>query len=537
MSRSCFLLGLDGGTFRIIDFCIQKGVMPFLKGFLESSAFGPIESTIPALTPPAWTTLATGRSPGHHGIFDFYTFESESTRMLRLISSRDISCETVWSMANRAGLRTAVLNYVATYPPPEINGYIVPGWVPWRWMKFGSRPRGLFKDIGRQKDINTKILAYHPDEEAKAIEGCEQEELEPWITLHIERENQWFQLARYLYEKDPSELTAVVLDGMDKIQHLCWRYIDPELSSGTPDKKFSHIRKLSFEYYRNVDRYIESLVKLAGPETTFIIASDHGFAPSDYQFSINVWLEEEGYLSWKDGDTQKRGRSESLQINDPASVTLKALNWDLTRAYAASPGTNGIFIPVSGSRGDKGILPQNYDSTRNDLIKKLKKAKNPWNNLPLISHVWKKEEVFSGPFLDKAPDLTFELFDKGHASISRNKSSLIRRPHTIGGHERPGIFALRGPGIVKGRHLDNISLLNVTPTILYSLNLPVPEDLEGDIVREAYSQQWIRQNPPQKGPQTERQLRSGTAVKETDILNNEEKEQIKKRLKTLGYFE
>jgi len=216
---------------------------------------------------------------------------------------------------------------------------------------------------------------------------------------------------------------------------------------------------------------------------------------------------------------------------------LRSLNWDLTRAYAASPGTNGIFIPVSGFRGDKGILPQNYDSIRNDLIKKLKKAKNPWNNKPLISHVWKKEELFSGPFLKNAPDLTFELFDKGHASISRNKSSVIPRQHTIGGHERPGIFAIRGPGILKGNHLDNISLLNVTPAILYSLNLPIPEDLEGDIVREAYSQQWIRQNPPQKGPPTVRQLRSGTAVKETDKLNKEEKEQIKKRLKTLGYFE
>ena len=238
MKRACFLLGLDGGTFHILNSCIQKGVMPFLKDFLDVSSFGSLESTIPPLTPPSWTSLATGRSPGHHGIFDFYTFESESNQIFRLISSRDIACETVWSIANRAGIRVSLLNYVATYPPLEIDGWIVPGWIPWRWLKFGSRPRGLFNKIDIQKNIDIKLLAYRPGDEAKAIKGCEHEELEPWIKMHIEREKQWFRLARHLHQTNPSELTAVVFDGMDKIQHLGWRYIDPDQAPQIPNKNY-----------------------------------------------------------------------------------------------------------------------------------------------------------------------------------------------------------------------------------------------------------------------------------------------------------
>ena len=66
------LIGLDGGTFTIFDALIDEGVMPFLKEFLASSARADLLSVIPALTPPAWTSLMTGRHPGNHGVFDFF---------------------------------------------------------------------------------------------------------------------------------------------------------------------------------------------------------------------------------------------------------------------------------------------------------------------------------------------------------------------------------------------------------------------------------------------------------------------------------
>jgi predicted AlkP superfamily phosphohydrolase/phosphomutase len=57
------LFGLDGGTYTVLDSLIDRGVMPFLARFMKSGVRGVLQSTTPPLTPPAWCSLVTGRSP------------------------------------------------------------------------------------------------------------------------------------------------------------------------------------------------------------------------------------------------------------------------------------------------------------------------------------------------------------------------------------------------------------------------------------------------------------------------------------------
>src|SRR5437879_11613074 len=99
MSASTLLIGLDGATFSILDSLMDECVMPSLKNLIASGARAELVSVIPALTPPAWTSLMTGRSPGNHGIFDFLRFELRmGDRQLRVLDSSDVACETIWSM-------------------------------------------------------------------------------------------------------------------------------------------------------------------------------------------------------------------------------------------------------------------------------------------------------------------------------------------------------------------------------------------------------------------------------------------------------
>ncbi len=110
MSRS-LLIGLDGATFTVLDHFMANGVMPFLAGFAQDGVRANLRSVIPALTPPAWTSLMTGKRPGQHGVFDFFQKDSPDSEYLRFATSQDIGVPTIWTIASEHKRKVAALNF------------------------------------------------------------------------------------------------------------------------------------------------------------------------------------------------------------------------------------------------------------------------------------------------------------------------------------------------------------------------------------------------------------------------------------------
>src|SRR5688572_23945000 len=118
------LIGLDGATFTVLDALVAAGEMPNLARFYREGVRCRLRSTPLPITPQAWTSLATGRSMGHHGINDFVRIELEDNKAYaRFNTARDNRCETLWKRVSRAGKRVTVLNYFGIAPPEEINGH------------------------------------------------------------------------------------------------------------------------------------------------------------------------------------------------------------------------------------------------------------------------------------------------------------------------------------------------------------------------------------------------------------------------------
>ena len=536
MHPRTLLIGLDGATFSILDSLIEQGIMPNLERLLAAGTRAELASVVPPLTPPAWTSLMTGRSPGSHGIFDFLRFElTTEDRHLRVMDARDVACETIWSMVTHHGLRATVLNFPLTYPPPSIAGYVVPGWVPWRHLRLACHPADLYDRLKALPGFDPRELAMDMSLEEKALEGCHREEdYEELIRLHIRRERQWFKIAATLMREDPCHLTAVLFDGVDKLQHICWRFIDPDLFSSTPSDLELRIRELCLEYFREVDGFVGEIVAMGGPGANTIIVSDHGFGPTVEVFYLNAWLHQHGYLAWADGAEIEQKHAETLGLGTMARRFYE-VDWSRTTAYCPTPSSNGIYLFPPTSEGETAPSRKAYEDLRLKLTQSLSSFTDPATQQPVVTRIWTREEAFAGKHGALAPDLTVSLRDGGFVSILPSDEVLKARPEPTGTHRPHGVFVAAGAGMRRGVSVEPLSILDVAPAILYSLGLPVPEDLEGRVPTEIFEPSQLQSRPVafEKSTRSAEPARGQT----TPPVDADMEEEVLKQLRALGYME
>jgi len=538
MSIKTLLIGLDGATFDVLDPLMEEGVMPFLKRFFASGARAGLRSIVPPLTPPAWTSLMTGRTPGQHGVFDFFRMESPETRHIRFFSSNDVGCETIWTLAGAQGLRVTSLNYPAMFPAPHLDGFIVPGWMPWRQLRLACWPGDLFDRLKHLPGFNPRELAMDFKLEERATEGCQggYEEYGPWVELHIRREQNWFEILRHLTVEAPSELTAVVFDGVDKIQHLCWRFLLPGDGRPLAAEWELRVRDLCREYFRRLDGLIERMCELAGEEATVLIASDHGFGPTTDVFHVNAWLAEKGYLRWTEAPAEQARPGALLGVGQVARHTF-LLDWKETKAFAATPTSNGIYIVVSRDGVTPGVAVWEYESFRARLMEELRGVKNAAGEA-VVTQMWTREQAFAGPHGAAAPDLTLMLRDGGLVSILPSEALVSRREEVAGAHRPVGVFGARGPGVKSNVDAGELSILDVAPAVLYSLGLPVPEEMQGRVPEEIFAAEALSQRPVRKAAAAAAASAAATANDPAaNGFSTEDEEALLVHLRDLGYIE
>lgn len=538
MSVKTLLVGWDGATFTVLNELMAQGAMPFLKSFLESGTRANLRTIVPALTPPAWTSLMTGRTPGHHGVFDFFRFEGEHSKHIRFFTSGDILTETIWSLLTKNGMKASAMNFPSMYPAPHINGYVVPGWVPWRQMRLACWPKDLFDRLKAIPDLTLRELGMDIKLEEKSTEGVgTREEYGPWIEFHTRRERNWFEIYKYLITTDPSDLMALMFDGVDKMQHLCWRFIRPQDAQPLTEDWEFQVRDLCLNYYRQLDGIFEQMVALAGPDATVLLASDHGFGPTYEVFHVNAWLAKKGYLFWSEAASQEKPEA-LLGVGQVARHTWM-LDWMKTKAFATTPTSNGIYIAVDHKGDGSGVPPSEYLAFRARIVEEVKQVRSPEDGEPIVIHAYTRDEVFEGPAGSLGPDITLVMRDGGLVSILPGEEIVSQRPVVSGAHRPEGIFGARGPGIKKGFDAGELSILDITPTILYSLGMPVYRDLEGRVPTEIFEESMMEQKPIEKSTASTSGEEEVEKPAETEAaeMSEEDERVVMERLRELGYIE
>ncbi|MEP0847770.1 MAG: alkaline phosphatase family protein [Phycisphaerae bacterium] len=523
-----FLIGLDGATYTILDHLVAEGVMPNLARVYREGARSELTSTPVPITPQAWTTLATGRNAGQHGFHDFVRFKPGPHGLfLHINNSRDIHCESLWQCASRMGRRVTVLNWIGLAPPQPLNGHSMPGFTSGRHLRRSSWPADLFDRLRQVDGLDVNLLGMDLEIERQALQAMPREQWLEWIHHQVARDRVWQRLFIHLAEHEPSDLTAMVIDGVDKVQHLAYRYLDPAMTPRTPDAWERQVIDACRAYFRQVDEFLGRVLTLAGDSARVFVASDHGFTASTEIFYVNRWLHEQGWLRWK-GAVAEDVRQ--VQYTERLGDDANAIDISASRAYTLAPSSNGIHVNVP---------PHEYDAFRDELIARLLAIRAP-DGGAVIRAARKREDCLSGPLLDRNPDVLLRLRDYGFVSVLNARQWLVPRSEPLGTHHPQGVLLGVGPGIRRGARSENRDILDVAPLLAYSVGLGIPQEYEGRVPAEFFEPAWLAENPPVVAAAATAAA-CGAAVQQPrdsdDDLDDEERAIMLDRLRSLGYME
>lgn len=546
------VIGLDGVPLDIIRRWAGGGYLPNLQRLMETGTVGHLRSTVPPTSGPSWSSFVTGKNPGKTGIYDFL-YRREGTYNFPPVNASLRSGATIWRYLGEAGYHVGVLNLPMSYPVEAVNGFMVSGWLtPYTADDYIYPPElaaELERELGDYRIYPTETFT----------EGRRDSFLRASYDLLDMRT----RTALYLAETKPWDVFMAVFFDTDRFLHQMWHYLDtnhPWRTDGEDRESFVR------DYFVKVDETIGRLLEYADKDTQVIVLSDHGMGRADNFIVLNNWLLEIGMLQLK-GDLWTRLKKLMFrsgftlrnvhQVADRLGLAQQAeyvagyfvdhllkiaflsfldVDWTQSRAYSFGRHLGSVYINVKG-REPKGVVEPGaeYEAVCDEITRQAYEFRHPDTGRKLIGQVVRREEVYSGPHLERAPDLIlrpaepsdifFGLADFGH----RSTVSTVYR--YSGMHRDDGMLIMAGPGIRSGTEIQGAVIHDIAPTVLHVMGLPVPSDMDGHVLEAAFDEGYLQAYPPQ----IQEVLASEAGPGGIDYTEEGEKE-IMERLEGLGYL-
>jgi len=559
-ARRLLIIGLDGATFDVLNPLMTEGRMPRLKSAINAGASGLLRSTVPPITPAAWTTFLTGKNPGAHGIIDFERYDVHSNK-LSFNSTRCLDhVRSLWQILGDHGLKVGSVNVPMTYPPTPVYGFLVSGF----------ETPGPQSDFVYPSSLKNAILARWPDPTLKAKwrrrtlggDALFQENLD-----YISRSfHQGAEMTQWLGDNHGWDVLMVVFKLLDNLQHKTWKYLDPRWSDRNPTRC-----DLSKKCFTDADAAVGELLDYAAKhDAAVLIVSDHGHGCLEGKVQPNLLLQRWGYLTLQGGASRRatrarylwdrlRGRTRRFARAGNVLHDL-AVDFDKTRACVMHAGMAGfLYINLQGRQPTGIVPPSEYESLRDELRARLLggecRVRDPQGrDIQLFSEVHKPEELYACSRTDQPwlPDLILTPQDS-LAVVRKIRGRRVVRwlsyDRLEGTHRPDGILIAAGPGVARASNV-HANIVDCAPTILTMLGLPVPDDMQGRVIHELFDRpptvEYESARPASPSAKKETLARESTLVRESllaqpveknEVYSAEELQQVTARLSDLGYLE
>ena len=443
------VVGLDGGSWRVLDPLLAAGQLPTLARFVGEGTSGVLTSIEPTFSPVVWTSIATGKVAAKHGVHSFYSLQNV-----------DLHAGRFWEVVAKRGEPVGMFQWLITWPPDALPGFIIPAWLA---RDARTNPPGLrflkrlemsfqqhhplsARDTG---EIGVRLVRHGLRFGTAARAGVEMagavmdgDSRAKYRAGKLAQLDINADVFLSLYRQWHPRVASIVVYAADALSHTYWRYHEPE---AFPDVKPEEVAKYGDtirECYRRFDAMLARVLATAGDDVNVLVVSDHGFQPAeDHLRTVSA----EGLLAAVGESEHFHGQA----INQEAYLLHR------------TPEAPEVKADVERTAAK---------------LRALRHA-----GKPLIEVEITQPHALTARLLDTPLDMNGTVETE---SGPKPLESVVTVTSWSGSHELAGIILARGPQIRRGVRLQSASLLDVAPTVLHMLGLPVAADMDGHVLTD-----------------------------------------------------
>ncbi len=534
--------GFDAACWEYMAPWLQDGSLPNVQRLMAAGRFGVLHSTMPALTPVAWSTLATGANPGKHGVFEWNRLvRNDASPHLQLHTSATVHGVPFWRQLNARGCKVGLVNIPLTFPPQPLDGFVLCGYPLVDPLRRYLYPADLLPGL------EAELGPYEPGHlEGMLASG------EGWYAA--DERAQAFQVAAAIRLAAQFDLDVLVINLMlpDHANHLA-----PDMAG---------VRQA----YADSDRRLGQLLDALQPRNVMLI-SDHGSRRIQGKFYINQWLYDQGLLTWAPrtpadpvGDLNwllvqasrqagLRGPLEKVLRNglrrllqtQPAPLPawlarrLEQLAPAAYRAYAFDGQADWGRSQFMSFGSLIYANPAAAADAATDVQARLLALTDPGGK-PVFQAVLPASQLYHGPQMAQAPTLILDTFSSDWSLAfgpNYRSASYFERGSGAwnGEHSRDGIFIFSGADFSAGENMLAADLADIPATVLYLMDAARPADYDGRVLQEFLAPALLAQRPPSAQP-TAAAAQAAPADVSAD-LTPEQEALMAQQLRALGYVD
>jgi len=535
------VIGLDAATMDLIEPWTAAGHLPTLARLMADCASSRLLSTPNMHSASAWTSILTGLNPGRHGLFVFSDRDFATGKQL-FFKGGDRTGDLISAHLSRSGLNSGFLNVPMTYPAQaEPGGFVVSG------LDSPSLSERAFSPPELRAELLGRFPGYHftPQNLGDLMRaGALDQAIESWMKL-IDIQT---AAAEYLLDSHPVDFFMTVYTASDWGGHNLWQlHQDSNQGSRVTSNPLLDI-------YQGLDAAIARLLAHATDETHVYVISDHGMGPhTGASYHLAEWLEDQGFMVRNGGQAKRsfmnagrraarnllpvsvkkrvkagigEARLERLQAAEKDSF-YSSIDWSRTTAYT-EPGRHVINVNLNGRNIAGIVAQQDYDKVCSQIIERLSEWTDSEGN-KIVERVVRRDDAYSGPLMERANDLYVNW--NPAARVGLPPAEVQERGFWWSGDHRPeGILICKGPGLTLANLAEAPAVYDLVPTMLYAAGLPVPDGLDGRVIRQLFTQEFLAEHPIR--------VDSASRVPGPDQhnLSPEEERLVEDKLRGLGYL-
>ncbi|PYQ12193.1 MAG: hypothetical protein DMF80_18795 [Acidobacteria bacterium] len=458
------VVGIDGAEWTVIRRLWDEGRLPNLRRLADAGTSAVLKTAYGA-SPVIWTTIATGRTPPEHGVTDFVVGGGNG---MVPVSSAVRRVPALWNMASRAGLRTAVLGWWASWPAEDIQGVVVTDRAHLAVDRI-VHPASYLPALERERE---QARNEYPDL------GGRLPSPDPWMEDGAFRDRIMAHEARRLVGLG-FDLFLVYFRTVDIASHRYWKFLEPEKYPGTTPEDVARWSHVIPAVYEATDRALGDFLSACPAGSNVFVVSDHGFVSGPEQPFVIVnterLLEHLGFLVRK-GDAVDFARSVAYPVDSPNHARLKRLRLSLA---GREPGGR---VPPDQARAELDRLAQALEGLTYESGQPVLRISR--SQLPAQADMAAEVSL-------ENPSLTVRAGGQAYQDVVMyiNRISGTHDEHTN------GIFIARGSDLAPGARAGGISVLDLAPTVLYALGLPPGEDFAGQARTDLFTAEFRSHHP------------------------------------------